>query len=431
MSVPREGGTGESFWEPGHYSRTVKRIDDGNRLCNELLSCFQERARIEKQYAQQLMNWSKKWKAMVEKGAQYGTLEKAWHAFMLAADKLSELHLEMQRHLAGADSANVKQWQRESYHKQLVGGFKETREAEDEFCKAQKPWVKKLKEVEAAKRNYHGARKEERAAQIRESNGRADQSVAPDQLRKLQERVQRSSQEVEKGRERYEKALEDLNKYNPKYMEDMEQVFDTCQDNERKRLQFFKEVLLDFHTHLDLSSIDSFRTIYRDLHQAIVSANDQEDLRWWQNTHGPGMAMSWPQFEEWFPEANRAIHRKEKCGQVIEEVTLTNVLPSSDSVSHPSPQGSGVKDCSSDWSDDESPRKSVPLSGPEEAAKVAAVRVRALYDYLGQEADELSFSAGEEFLKIGEEDEQGWCKGQLNSGQAGLYPANYAVLVHS
>ncbi|XP_072128244.1 protein kinase C and casein kinase substrate in neurons protein 3 isoform X3 [Mobula birostris] len=431
MSVPREGGTGESFWEVGQYSRTVKRIDDGNRLCNELLSCFQERARIEKQYAQQLSSWSKKWKTIVEKGAQYGTLEKAWHAFMLAADKLSELHLEMQSHLAGADSAKVKQWQKEAYHRQLVGAFKETKEAEDDFCKAQKPWVKKIKEVEAAKRNYHSARKEERAAQIRESNGRADQSLAPDQLRKLQERVQRSSQEVEKGQERYEKALEELNKYNPKYMEDMEQVFDTCQDNERKRLQFFKEVLLDFHTHLDLSRIDSFRTIYRDLHQAILSANDQEDLRWWQNTHGPGMAMSWPQFEEWFPEANRAIHRKEKCSQVTEEVTLTNILPSSDSVSHPSPQGSRMKDCSSDWSDDESPRKSVPVSGREEAAKVAAVRVRALYDYLGQEADELSFSAGEEFLKIGEEDEQGWCKGQLNSGQAGLYPANYAVLVYS
>lgn len=430
MSVAREGGTGESFWEPGHYSRTVKRIDDGNRLCNEVLSCFQERARIEKQYAQQLTNWSKKWKTMVEKGAQYGTLEKAWHAFMLAADKLSELHLEMQRHLAGADSAKVKHWQKEAFHRQLVGGFKETRETEDEFCKAQKPWVKKLKEVEVAKRSFHGACKEERAAQVREHNGRADQSMAPDQLRKLQERVERSSQEMEKGRERYEKSLEDLNKYNPKYMEDMEQVFDTCQDSERKRLQFFKEVLLDFHAHLDLSSVDSFRTIYRDLHKAIVAANEQEDLRWWHNTHGPGMPMSWPQFEEWFPEANRAIHRKEKCGQVTEEVTLTNILPSSGSMSRSSPpQDSGVKDYSSDWSDEDSPRKCV--SGPDEAVKVAAVRVRALYDYLGQEADELSFSAGEEFLKIGEEDEQGWCKGQLSSGQAGLYPANYAVLAHS
>lgn len=58
---------------------------------------------------------------------------------------------------------------------------------------------------------------------------------------------------------------------------------------------------------------------------------------------------------------------------------------------------SGAKDYSSDWSDEESPKKYIAANGveaEEEEEKVAGVRVKALYDYTGQESDELSFKAG-------------------------------------
>lgn len=428
------GPSSGSFWEPGNYRRTVKRIDDGHRLCSDLMICFSERAKIEKSYALQLSDWAKRWRSNVERGPQYGSLEKAWHSFMTAAERLSDLHMELKDKLLRDDAERVRLWQRDAFHKQLLGGFRETRGAQDAFHRAQKPWVRRLREVEAGRKSYHQARKDEWSAVNRETHAKADPGKSQEEVQKFTARVERSAQEAHKAEERYSKALEELNRCNPRYMEDMETVFEQTQENERNRLVFFKEVLLEIHQHLDLSSNHSFSALYRDLGQSVRAASDTDDLRWWRNAHGPGMTMDWPQFQEWSPELSRTISRKERGGSEENVVTLTNMVSSGDAPPTPTLDTTHrVKEDSSDWSDDESPKKTLAANGVRDGdvhEQVAGtllqpVHVKALYDYTGQEADELSFRAGEQLLKLGEEDEQGWCRGRLGSGQTGLYPANY------
>lgn len=49
--------TSDSFWEPGNYKKTTKRIEDGNKLCTDLMTLANERAEIEKNYAKALKAW--------------------------------------------------------------------------------------------------------------------------------------------------------------------------------------------------------------------------------------------------------------------------------------------------------------------------------------------------------------------------------------
>lgn len=69
----------------------------------------------------------------------------------------------------------------------------------------------------------------------------------------MQDRVQKSKEEVQKGKEKYEAALSELNSYNPKYMEEMTTVFVKCQEMEAERLKFFKEVLFGVQKGLNIS----------------------------------------------------------------------------------------------------------------------------------------------------------------------------------
>lgn len=69
----------------------------------------------------------------------------------------------------------------------------------------------------------------------------------------MQDRVQKTKDEVQKSCEKYEQSLQEINKYNPIYMEDMTSVFIKCQEMEETRLRFFKSVLFSIHNSLNFS----------------------------------------------------------------------------------------------------------------------------------------------------------------------------------
>ncbi|XP_066275907.1 protein kinase C and casein kinase substrate in neurons protein 2-like isoform X4 [Branchiostoma lanceolatum] len=508
----------DSFWEVGNYKTTVKRMEDGYRLCNELMTMVKERCEIEKSYAKALKHWAKKWNKSVEEGPEYGTMSSGWKSFCTEAERVHDLHMEVRDKLISDVQEEVATWQKENYKKLMMTGFKETKEADDAFRKAQKPWAKMLQRVNQSKKAYHTACRNEKTAINAENNGKKDTSISPDKVKALRDRVEKCKAETTKTKDKYDKGLQEINGYNAKYMEDMTLQFQKCQEFEEKRLQFFKQTLLNMHQCLDLSVEQRFPQIYTDLQQSIVKVESGQDLKFWAKNHGTEMGMNWPQFEEYNPEL-RAITKKSKKNVANEGITMTNITPLTEnyqpnsyhhqqaqdsqklsrrrtlgwrlpglgarprpksmsdtcqqqsslnnSPAHDQRHNSTVMERSSsgsvdDYDDTKNPfaeddnptskASSRPTSNTSNTAEWSdedeanpftngggggssgtgdaevGVPVRALYDYEGQEDDELTFKAGDLLTKLEDEDEQGWCKGKFR-GRAGLYPANYVEAV--
>lgn len=463
----------DSFWEPGNYKRTTKRIEDGHKLCDSLIQLVQERAEIEKNYAKALKGWSKSWNEKIEKGPEYGTAEAAWKGALGESDRLCDVHLRIKENLCNDIIQQVKTWQKDAYHKSMIT-LKERKEMEDAFKKAQKPWSKLLQKVEKTKSDYHNSCKTERTATNMERNASADSSLSQDQVRKMQERVHKTKEEVQKAKEKYEAALQEINQYNPKYMEDMTQVFEKCQEMEAQRLQFFKDVLFGIHKCLNISQDPVLPVIYEEFYHTINNADHEKDLKWWSNNHGVNMAMNWPQFED-YTEEFREITKGSKSKEALPagSITLINQRPVGEDlhdfppvnnkakvkpmarVISPENNGEGKTDTLGSMKnqspeknnhDDNSVSRTPTITNGTNSKQESnpfdeeewdedggealvdtgepGVPVRALYDYEGAEADELTFKQGDVFEKLEDEDEQGWCKGRKD-GRVGLYPANY------
>ena len=61
--------------------------------------------------------------------------------------------------------------------------IKEKKELEEQFKRAQKPWVKLLEKCDKAKSNYHLACKNEKSAVNQERNATKDSSLSQDAVR--------------------------------------------------------------------------------------------------------------------------------------------------------------------------------------------------------------------------------------------------------
>ena len=208
----------DSFWDIGNYKKVVKRIDDGARLCADLVKMAQERAEIEAKYARHLQAWSKKWEDIVTKGPEYGSLEAGWTASFRGASRIAEVHSEMCRKIHEDIVDSIQVWKNENFHKSLMG-LKESKKAEEYFARAQKPWEKRLAKSNRSRKNYHQAGKDLDALEAALHEAETNDNISPEQCSKVRDKTERAQRDFEKATEKYKERLGDVQHYKGRYVQ--------------------------------------------------------------------------------------------------------------------------------------------------------------------------------------------------------------------
>lgn len=180
----------DNFWDVKKYKRVVQRIDDGVVLLDDLSRMVAERASIEKKYALNLKNWSKRWDKQLEKGPEYreGSLRTAWKSMFVEADRVSALHLEVESRLLGEIQYEISTWKKDHYQKSMMS-WKVTKKADLGFERAQRPWAKLKAKADRSKKRYHGFCQSVDSLSTKIKQGEVDGQVSAEEIQKLKVKI--------------------------------------------------------------------------------------------------------------------------------------------------------------------------------------------------------------------------------------------------
>ncbi|EDS38054.1 membrane traffic protein [Culex quinquefasciatus] len=393
----------DSFWEPGNYKRTTKRIEDGYRLCTDLQTLIQERAEIEKGYAKSLKTWSKKWGELIEKELQRAI------GIKLSNDDLirSTCSFSSTRERPQIFLTTLQSQSRNQLHQAAAPRDQEDDEHEDtqSIYKEFHHTVNNADHQKDLKwwSNNHGV-----------NMGMSWPTFVVFYLA-VRTTVRAGNCQMHKGE--YTEEFRDIAK-GIKTKEALPTAPIT--------LIHQRPVAEDLHEYPPPASNNNKNSINRTSATLSISNSTGNNA----TSNNSSARATTPSQES--PKSESASLKNSDV------VTPTRTSPARVTAAAAAAAAAGTVvtngtngngkagenpfDEEEEWDEGDGNDNILVDNGE------PGVPVKALYDYEGAENDELTFKMGEVFEKLEDEDEQGWCKGRKD-GRVGLYPANYVETI--
>lgn len=284
----------ENFWSESGYKRVVKRVEDGITCLDEFAKMVQERAELEKKHAKSLLEWSHRWDQRLEKAPSFkeGTLDNAWRALLTEAESSAAVLQELETVLRTEVKDTLMQWKKQNYPR-FLGRNKVVKKVSSDFEKARKPYEKAASEENKKKQEYYGL-----AAKVYELEHRMAQAkqystpTSDKDIRQLQAELDKAKPQLAKAKQAYEEKVRARSGLTDSYRREMAAAFKNCQEIEKRRIEFFVQVLRKYQNLVAQSQNQKLAESDRALQTSIGSVNSDNDLALYSAKHGIDMPFN-------------------------------------------------------------------------------------------------------------------------------------------
>ena len=294
-----------NFWEIGGYEVVLDRCNDGNEICENIISMIKERAQVEENYSKSLIEWQRKWTEFLKKESkEYGTTKDACQGMIDTAEKIAKKHSDLQFSLTDETKspvAEIKLWMKQNYSKSHIH-FKKRNEFLEQFKYAQKPWADFFEELKKAEKHYHNSVKESRKSDKEANDADKNPKVKDSERTKLRKEAENKKASEAKELKQYKNKLELAPKFQPSYLQDMNTVFERTQAFEISRMDFFKEIYKQFKSCFDNAALYDPKVkdeLFKEFTDKATKMDPKKDVTAWSQRYGPGMKPEWPTFVEY------------------------------------------------------------------------------------------------------------------------------------
>lgn len=378
----------DHFWGPNGGEVIEKRLNQGSESSKLFAYFMEERSAIEETYSKGLLKLLKNTANLTE----FGTLRDSWLSIRGETENLAKIHHELSLTL----------------HKDLAQSINKFK---DDQLKLRRQYLNDCWKLNKDRRGLEGnifkikERYEEFAKKAEQSQAEVDKAKSQNKsqadVAKLTQKAQKYAKEEMMFEHEYKEAIMKLATFQPTWEEKTAAIYQILQVQEEERIEFIKGLLEKFITCLESGApymVDACKRM-KEITRAI---DKKEDISCFIRENQTGSEK--PIVPPFVP------YNKSLSGSSSMAISSSS-MSSTSSISSPAP----LKSVSSP--------APAPFKKPAAAPAAKQKQVRALYDYVGADANELDFFVND-IITVLQEDDSGWWTGEID-GRRGLFPSNY------